>query len=241
MSKKFLIIGATGAVGSSLTKLIKDDDRLANEAHLVGKNAEEVSKLSDQTGFNYTVADVLQSDFLEKIEKDVKDVEINGIAYCVGSIDLKPINLITKKDYLKSFELNFFPIVDIIKKFQENLKRNKSSIVLFSTVAVKQGFANHSIISPVKASLEGLTVSLASELAPNVRVNCIAPSLSTSKMANKMLKNPKISEAIAKQHPLKRIGEGLDSAALAKFLLSSESSWITGQIIGVDGGRSNIG
>tara|TARA_B100000965_G_scaffold102874_1_gene84682 strand:+ start:1579 stop:2304 length:726 start_codon:yes stop_codon:yes gene_type:complete len=241
MSKKFLIIGATGAVGSSLVKLIKDDDRLANEAHLVGKNAEEVSKLSDQTGFNYTVADVLQSDFLEKIEKDVKDVEINGIAYCVGSIDLKPINLITKKDYLKSFELNFFPIVDIIKKFQENLKRNKSSIVLFSTVAVKQGFANHSIISPVKASLEGLTVSLASELAPNVRVNCIAPSLSTSKMANKMLKNPKISEAIAKQHPLKRIGEGLDSAALAKFLLSSESSWITGQIIGVDGGRSNIG
>ena len=241
MSKKFLIIGATGAVGSSLVKLIKDDDRLANEAHLVGKNAEEVSKLSDQTGFNYTVADVLQSDFLEKIEKDVKDVEINGIAYCVGSIDLKPINLITKKDYLKSFELNFFPIVDIIKKFQENLKRNKSSIVLFSTVAVKQGFANHSIISPVKASLEGLTVSLASELAPNVRVNCIAPSLSTSKMANKMLKNPKISEAIAKQHPLKRIGEGLDSAALAKFLLSSDSSWITGQIIGVDGGRSNIG
>ena len=241
MNKKFLIIGATGAVGSSLVKLIKDDDRLANEAHLVGKNAEEVSKLSDQTGFNYTVADVLQSDFLEKIEKDVKDVEINGIGYCVGSIDLKPINLITKKDYLKSFELNFFPIVDIIKKFQENLKRNKSSIVLFSTVAVKQGFANHSIISPVKASLEGLTVSLASELAPNVRVNCIAPSLSTSKMANKMLKNPKISEAIAKQHPLKRIGEGLDSAALAKFLLSSESSWITGQIIGVDGGRSNIG
>ena len=133
-------------------------------------------------------------------EEDLKDVEIHGIAYCVGSIDLKPINLITKKDYLKSFELNFFPIVDIIKKFQENLKRNKSSIVLFSTVAVKQGFPNHSIISPVKASLEGLTVSLASELAPNIRINCIAPSLSNSKMASKLLRNTKISEAIAKQH-----------------------------------------
>tara|TARA_B100000579_G_scaffold125967_1_gene101587 strand:+ start:162 stop:887 length:726 start_codon:yes stop_codon:yes gene_type:complete len=241
MSKKFLIIGATGAVGSSLVKLIKDDDRLANKAHLVGKNEDEVSKLSEETGFNYTIADVIQSDFLEKLEEDLKDVEIHGIAYCVGSIDLKPINLITKKDYLKSFELNFFPIVDIIKKFQENLKRNKSSIVLFSTVAVKQGFPNHSIISPVKASLEGLTVSLASELAPNIRINCIAPSLSNSKMASKLLKNTKISEAIAKQHPLKRLGEGLDSAALAKFLLSSESSWITGQIIGVDGGRSNVG
>ncbi len=241
MSKKFLIIGATGAVGSSLVKLIKDDDRLANEAHLVGKNQDEISKLSDETGFNYTIADILQPDFLEKIEQDLKDDDIHGIAYCVGSIDLKPINLITKKDYLKSFELNFFPIVDIIKKFQENLKRNKSSIVLFSTVAVKQGFPNHSIISPVKASLEGLTVSLAAELAPNIRINCIAPSLSNSKMASKLLKNTKISEAIAKQHPLKRLGEGLDSAALAKFLLSTESSWITGQIIGVDGGRSNVG
>ena len=241
MSKKFLIIGATGAVGRSLVKLIKDDDRLANEAHLVGKNEDEVSKLSEETGFNYTVADVLQSDFLEKLEEDLKDVEIHGIAYCVGSIDLKPINLISKKDYLKSFDLNFFPIVDIIKKFQENLKKNKSSIVLFSTVAVKQGFPNHSVISPVKASLEGLTVSLAAELAPNIRINCIAPSLSNSKMASKLLKNTKISEAIAKQHPLKRLGEGLDSAALAKFLLSTESSWITGQIIGVDGGRSNVG
>ena len=241
MSKKFLIIGATGAVGSSLVKLIKDDDRLANQAHLVGKNEDEISKLSNETGFSYTIADVLQPDFLEKIEKDLKDVDIHGIAYCVGSIDLKPINLITKKDYLKSFELNFFPIVDIIKKFQENLKKNKSSVVLFSTIAVKQGFPNHSIISPVKASLEGLTVSLASELAPNIRINCIAPSLSNSKMASKLLKNTKISEAIAKQHPLKRLGEGLDSAALAKFLLSSESSWITGQIIGVDGGRSNVG
>ena len=241
MSKKFLIIGATGAVGSSLVKLIKDDDRLANQAHLVGKNEDEISKLSNETGFSYTIADVLQPDFLEKIEKDLKDVDIHGIAYCVGSIDLKPINLITKKDYLKSFELNFFPIVDIIKKFQENLKKNKSSVVIFSTIAVKQGFPNHSIISPVKASLEGLTVSLASELAPNIRINCIAPSLSNSKMASKLLKNTKISEAIAKQHPLKRLGEGLDSAALAKFLLSTESSWITGQIIGVDGGRSNVG
>ena len=92
-----------------------------------------------------------------------------------------------------------------------------------------------------RASLEGLTVSLAAELAPNVRVNCIAPSLSKSKMAGKILSNPKIAEGIAKQHPLKRVGEGNDSAALAKFLLSDESSWITGQIIGVDGGRSNVG
>ena len=238
MSKKILIFGATGSVGSSLTKLVKESSM---DAHLIGKNEDEISNLKDQTGFSYSIADVTDQNFIETIDKDLDGLEISGIAYCVGSIDLKPLNLVSKKDYLKSFELNLFPIVEIIKKYKDNLKKNKSSIVLFSTVAVKQGFPNHSIISPVKASLEGLTVSLAAELAPNIRVNCIAPSLSKSKMAGKILSNPKIAEGIAKQHPLKRVGEGNDSAALARFLLSDESSWITGQIIGVDGGRSNIG
>ena len=238
MSKKILIFGATGSVGSSLTKLVKE---ASMDAHLIGKNEDEISNLKDQTGVTCSIADVTDPNFLETIDKDLDGLEISGIAYCVGSIDLKPLNLVSKKDYLKSFELNLFPIVEIIKKYKDNLKKNKSSVVLFSTVAVKQGFPNHSIISPVKASLEGLTVSLAAELAPNVRVNCIAPSLSKSKMAGKILSNPKIAEGIAKQHPLKRVGEGNDSAALARFLLSDESSWITGQIIGVDGGRSNVG
>ena len=208
---------------------------------MIGKNDEEVGNLSKEVNCSFSVADVTDQNFIEKISDDLKNEDINGIAYCIGSIDLKPINLVTKKDFLKSLELNFFPIIEIIKKFKENLKKNKSSVVVFSTVAVKQGFPNHSIISPVKASLEGLTVSLAAELAPNVRINCIAPSLSNSKMASRILGNTKIAEGIAKQHPLKRVGEGSDSAALAKFLLSKESSWITGQIIGVDGGRSNVG
>jgi len=237
MAGKILIFGATGAVGSSLARLLKDN---SSDVHLVGKNEEEVSKLSKEIGSSYSVTDITDQNFIENIDTDIKNFEIGGIAYCVGSIDLKPINLVTKKDFIKSFELNLFPIVEIIKKYKENLKKNKSSIVMFSTVAVKQGFPNHSIISPVKASLEGLTVSLAAELAPNVRINCIAPSLSNSKMAGRILGNTKIAEGIAKQHPLKRVGEGVDSAALAKFLLSDESSWITGQIIGVDGGRSKL-
>ena len=238
MTGKILIFGATGAVGSSLAKLLNEN---SISTHLIGKNEEEISKLSEETNGSYSVADVTDPSFIEKIDSDLKNIDIAGIAYCVGSIDLKPINLVTKKDYLKSLELNLFPIVEIIKKYKENLKKNKASIVVFSTIAVKQGFANHSIISPVKASLEGLTVSLAAELAPNIRINCIAPSLSNSKMAGKILGNTKIAEGIAKQHPLKRLGEGKDSASLAKFLLSNESSWITGQIIGVDGGRSNVG
>ena len=238
MAGKILIFGATGSVGSSLTKLYSNE---SDKIHLIGKNDEEVGNLSKEVNCSFSVADVTDQNFIEKISDDLKNEDINGIAYCIGSIDLKPINLVTKKDFLKSLELNFFPIIEIIKKFKENLKKNKSSVVVFSTVAVKQGFPNHSIISPVKASLEGLTVSLAAELAPNVRINCIAPSLSNSKMASRILGNTKIAEGIAKQHPLKRVGEGSDSAALAKFLLSKDSSWITGQIIGVDGGRSNVG
>ena len=178
MAGKILIFGATGAVGSSLAKLLNDSSR---EIHLIGKKEEEVSKLSEETGGSFSVADVTDPGFIEKIDSDIQNTDIAGIAYCVGSIDLKPINLVSKKDYLKSLDLNLFPIVEIIKKYKDNLKKNKSSIVVFSTVAVKQGFPNHSIISPVKASLEGLTVSLAAELAPNVRINCIAPIYQNTK------------------------------------------------------------
>ena len=128
----------------------------------------------------------------------------------------------------------------MIKVFKDNLKKNKGSIVLFSTVAAQRGFTNHSIIASVKGAIEGLTVSLAAEFAPDIKVNCIAPSLTNSKIAEPILKNKIVAEGIAKAHPMKRIGEGKDTAAMAKFLLTEESSWITGQIIGVDGGRSTL-
>ena len=145
-----------------------------------------------------------------------------------------------KEDFIKTFNLNLISATEIIRVMHENLKANNGSIVLFSTVAARKGFTNHSIISSAKAAIEGLTVSLAAEFAPNVRVNCIAPSLTKSKIAEFLLKNEKIAEGIAKLHPLKRIGEGIDFSALTSFLLSKDSSWITGQIIGVDGGRSSI-
>ena len=130
--------------------------------------------------------------------------------------------------------------IESIKGFQEELKKNNGSIVLFSSVAAQKGFTNHTIIATAKAAIEGLTVTLAAEFAPNIRINCVAPSLTNSKIAQSMLKNPIVAEALAKAHPLKRVGEGKDSAALAKFLLTEESSWVTGQVIGVDGGRSSL-
>ena len=235
MSEKYLIFGATGSVGSSLAEQLKNS---GNDIHLVARNESEVKVIAEKLGCSYTVADVLEDGFIEKVKSDVN--EIKGIAYCVGSIDLKPLRMVTEADMNKCMKLNLYSDIEAIKGFQESLKKNKGSVVLFSTVAAQRGFTNHTIIASAKAAVEGLTVTLAAEFAPNIRVNCIAPSLSKSKIAEPMLKNPAIAEGIAKAHPLKRLGEGKDSAALAKFLITEESSWITGQIIAVDGGRSKL-
>ncbi|MDC6469878.1 SDR family oxidoreductase [Candidatus Pelagibacter sp. Uisw_099_02] len=235
MSEKYLIFGATGSVGSSLAEQLKNS---GNDIHLVARNESEVKAIAEKLGCSYTVADVLEDGFIERVKSDINDIK--GVAYCVGSIDLKPLRMVTEADMNKCMKLNLYSAIETIKGFQESLKKNKGSVVLFSTVAAQRGFTNHTIIASAKAAVEGLTVTLAAEFAPHIRVNCIAPSLSKSKIAEPMLKNPAIAEGIAKAHPLKRLGEGKDSAALAKFLITEESSWITGQIIAVDGGRSKL-
>jgi len=235
MSEKYLIFGATGSIGSNLAEQLKSSD---HDIHLVARNEEMVNTIANKLGCSFTVADVLEDNFIEKVKADVS--EVKGIAYCVGSIDLKPLRMVKEEDFNKCMKLNLYSAVEIIKGYQESLKKNKGSIVLFSTVAAQRGFTNHAIIASAKAAVEGLTVSLAAEFAPNIRVNCIAPSLTNSKIAEPMLKNKVLAEGIAKAHPLKRLGEGKDSASMAKFLISEESSWITGQIIAVDGGRSKL-
>ena len=235
MSEKYLIFGATGSVGSSLAEQLKNS---GNDIHLVARNESEVKAIAEKLGCSYTVADVLEDGFIEKVKSDINDIK--GVAYCVGSIDLKPLRMVTEADMNKCMKLNLYSAIEAIKGFQESLKKNKGSVVLFSTVAAQRGFTNHTIIASAKAAVEGLTVTLAAEFAPHIRVNCIAPSLSKSKIAEPMLKNPAIAEGIAKAHPLKRLGEGKDSAALAKFLITEDSSWVTGQIIAVDGGRSKL-
>ena len=237
MSDKYLIFGATGSIGSSLAQQLKDSNQ---EAHLISRNEDELKALSEKLGFSFTVVDVLEDGFIDQIKSDVSDDIIQGLAYCIGSIDLKPIKRVTESDMNQCMKLNLYSAIEAIQSFQDTLKKNDGSIVLFSSVAAQKGFTNHTIIASAKAAIEGLTVTLAAELAPSIRVNCIAPSLTDSKISQSMLKSEVVSEALAKAHPLKRLGEGNDSASLAKFLLSEESSWMTGQIIGVDGGRSTL-
>ena len=237
MSGKYLIFGATGSIGSNLAKLMVGKN---HDVQLIGRDENGLNALSSELNCKYSVVDVLDEQSVKNLKNELEGQEIAGIAYCVGSIDLKPVRAVKKDDFIKCFDLNFFPIIETIKNFQDNLKKNKGSIVMFSTVAVQRGFTNHSIIASVKGAIEGLTVSLAAEFAPNIRVNCIAPSLTKSKIADPILKNKLIAEGVAKAHPMKRVGEGKDAAAMAQFLLSEDSSWITGQIIGVDGGRSKL-
>ena len=235
MSEKYIVFGATGSIGSNLAEQLVSS---GNNVHLVGRNEVELKNISDKLGCTSTVADVLEEGFIDKVKNDIS--EVKGIAYCVGSIDLKPLRMVTEQDFNMCMKLNLYSAVETIKGYQESLKKNKGSVVLFSTVAAQRGFTNHAIIASAKAAVEGLTVSLAAEFAPNIRVNCIAPSLTNSKIAEPMLKNKALAEGIAKAHPLKRLGEGKDSASLAKFLITEDSSWITGQIIAVDGGRSKL-
>ncbi len=235
MSEKYLIVGATGSIGSNLATQLYDSNK---DVHLVGRNEDETKSLSEKLGFTYTIADVLEDGFIDKIKSDINDIK--GLAYCVGSIDLKPLKISSESDFNKCMKLNLYSAVELIKGYQDSLKKNKGSIVLFSTVAAQRGFTNHSIIASAKAAVEGLAVSIAAEFAPDIRVNCVALSLINSKIAQPILRNTALAQGIAKAHPLKRIGEGKDGAALAKFLLTEESSWVTGQVIAVDGGRSKL-
>ena len=237
MSNKYLIFGATGSIGSSLAEQLTDS---GHEVHLIARNEDELKPLSEKLGCTYSVADLLEENFIERVKADTSGFDVKGVAYCVGSIDLKPLKRVTESDLHNCMKLNLYSAIEVIKGFQEELKKNHGSIVLFSSVAAQKGFTNHTIIASAKAAIEGLTVTLAAEFAPNIRVNCIAPSLTSSKISQSMLKSPVVVEALAKAHPLKRLGDGKDSAAMAKFLLSEESSWVTGQIIGVDGGRSQL-
>ena len=235
MSEKYLIVGATGSIGSNLAIQMYESGK---EIHLVGRDEIQTKSLSEKLNSAYSIADVLEDGFVDKIKANIEDVK--GIVYCVGSIDLKPLKMASESDFNKCMKLNLYSAIDLIKGYQDSLKKNNGSIVLFSTVAAQRGFTNHSIIASTKAAVEGLTVSLAAEFAPNIRVNCVALSLTNSKIAQPLLKNTALAQGIAKAHPLKRIGEGKDGAALAKFLVTDESSWVTGQVIAVDGGRSKL-
>lgn len=235
---KHIIIGTSG-IGAAVARQLSADGA---ELHLISREAGRLSALAGELLATHVVADVTTSVELEHAVQ-AAGPEVDGLAYCVGSINLKPASRLTDVEIVKDFELNALGAFRAIKAALPALKASKqqsASILLFSTVAVQQGFASHASVAMAKGAIEGLTRALAAEFAPKIRVNCIAPSLTRTPLASFITNNETATQAIASLHPLQRLGEAEDIAAMGALLLSSASSWITGQIIGIDGGRSSL-
>lgn len=228
--KTFLIIGGTSGIGLELTKLLsKNGDRVIVLSR-------EKRNLDDLVNVEFHKYDVSGTEPLPKLE-----MNINGLAYCPGTINLKPFRTLKIEDYQKDFEVNLLGAVKVINGYFHNMKSaEKSSIVLFSTVAVQTGMPYHASIASAKGAVEGLTRTLAAEFAPKIRVNCIAPSLTNTPLAEKLLNNETKVKSSEDRHPLKRIGSAEEIAQAVEFLLSEKSAFITGQIIKIDGGISSL-
>jgi len=246
----YAVAGASGAIGRQLCKTIV---QWGGTPILIGRSADKLHALNQELGGQCPI--IPQCDFtsIESTTAHLSDAlkpydTLNGIAYAVGSITLKPLRGTKIQDFHDSYTLNVLGAVEFVKVALPALKKGgknrdqPSSIVFFSSIAASKGLSNHSVVASSKAAIEGLTVSLAAELSPTIRVNCIAPSLTGggSEMAKSMTENETLAKAIAAAHPLPRLGMPMDSANAAAFLLANHSSWTTGMIFPVDGGRSTI-
>jgi 3-oxoacyl-[acyl-carrier protein] reductase len=225
---KVLVVGGSKGIGKACTEMLLE---MGAEVIVAARSKGEIGHLP----IEFIEIDVLQD------VSELEDLgELNGLIYCPGSINLRPFNRLTNEDYLNDFELNVLGATKCINASLKGLKQGNGAIVLFSTVAVQQGMAFHASVAASKGALEGLTRSLAAEFAPSVRVNCVAPSLTDTPLAEALLNNEKKREASEQRHPLKRVGRPEDIAAMAVHLVSDNASWISGQVISIDGGMSRL-
>jgi len=225
MSKNIVLVGGSSGIGLKLAELLKEQHSLT----IISRTDPEL------TGVTHHTADIT-SDELPEL-----DDPVDGLVYLPGSINLKPFKMLREDNFRDDFEINLLGAVKAIKRYEQNLKDSgNASVVMFSTVAVQQGLSFHASISAAKGAVEGFIRSMAAEYAPDMRFNAIAPSIVDTPLAKNLLRNDKQKKRSEDRHPMKRIGEPADIAAAAKFLLSDESSWMTGQIIHIDGGLSSI-
>jgi NAD(P)-dependent dehydrogenase (short-subunit alcohol dehydrogenase family) len=239
MSRRVLIYGGTGGIGAAIARLLRTR---GHSLHLVARDENRLAALARELGAEYTVGDVTDADLFTRATQAASDGgRIDGLVYAVGTINLKPLGRLTEADFEHDFRINALGAAQAVQAALPALKAGDepSSVVLFSTVAVAQGFASHASISMAKGAVEGLTLALAAELAPKVRVNAIAPSLTRTSLADGVVSSEAIANGIAQMHAIPRLGTAEDIGALAAFLID-QAGWITGQIIGVDGGRSTL-
>lgn len=225
--KQFLIIGGTKGIGLATTQA------LVQQGHKVCVWA--------RIPITIEGAQVIANDVTGELDLSHLPDVLDGIVYCPGSINLKPFHRLSADDFARDWQLNVMGAVTALQAVMPRLKAaEQASVVLFSTVAVALGMPFHASIASAKGAIEGLTKSLAAEWAPKIRVNAIAPSLTQTPLAEKLLSSSEKIDAAAKRHPLQAIGSPETVAAMVTFLLGDESKWITGQVMHVDGGLSSV-
>jgi NAD(P)-dependent dehydrogenase (short-subunit alcohol dehydrogenase family) len=238
---RVLIFGTSG-IGGALARQLSAKDA---SIHLLGRSEEKLRSLSASLkNCPFTVVDCSKPTEVESAVTDIAaQGPLAGLVYAVGSIPLKPLKGTTAIDFNDAYNLNFLTAALSVKAAAKALASGPQpgSVVLFSTIAASQGFPNHTAIAASKGAVESFTRSAAAEMAPKVRINCIAPSLTETPLASRMVSNDAMKKALGEAHPLGRLGRADEIAAMAAFLLDHNvSSWVTGQIFAIDGGRSTL-
>jgi 3-oxoacyl-[acyl-carrier protein] reductase len=236
----FLILGATGSVGSHLARrLVGNDCRV----FIAARNADRLEPLASELDCPSGLVDASDpGSFIRCFEETVGEFgEIAGVANCIGSLLLKPAHMTTDEEFHAIINANLFSAFATARSAGQTMKRSGGSVVLVSSAAARIGIPNHEAIAAAKAGIEGLTVSAAASYAGRgIRFNAVAPGLTKSEMTRHIWENNASAEASERMHALRRLGEPDDVAAMIHWLLSSESSWVTGQVFGVDGGLSSV-
>ena len=228
MKKNILIVGGSSGIGLEIVKQLHEE----HNVYVANRTNESLSNFKHQ----FIKIDITE----ETIDSSILPESLDGLVYCPGTINLRPFRGLKPETFISDFNINVMGAIKNIQAVLKNLNQSEhSSIVLFSSVAVQTGMPFHSSIAASKGALEGLTRSLAAELAPKISVNAIAPSITNTPLADKFLNNEAKMERAIDRHPLKKIGSPKELANTAIFLLKN-SSWITGQIISVDGGIGTL-
>jgi NAD(P)-dependent dehydrogenase (short-subunit alcohol dehydrogenase family) len=227
--KNIVIIGGSHGIGLSLVKELES----SNNVYVASRTNENLGALN----VTHIPFDVLT----DTLDASQLPEQIDGFVYCPGSINLRPFKGLKVESFEQDMQINFFGAVKTIQTILPQLTAaGQSSVVLFSSVAASMGMPFHTSIAAAKGAVEGFAKALAAEYASKIRVNVIAPSLTQTPLADKFLNNETKQEKAAERHPMKRFGQPEDLAKMAVFLLNDSSSWMTGQILHIDGGMSTL-